>query len=111
MEREVFLDHLLRASAHCREFTTELVVESLPARYAFWVMLNCSYDRNPLAEGVVVFPNDVEKHGSRVGPLTADETVSLLWRDRMIPQWIDISAWDADEHLTYFELMCCGRFI
>ena len=37
-----------------------------------------------------------------------DATVSLLWRDQMILQWIDI--WDADGHLTYFELMCCGRF-
>ena len=26
----------------------------------------------------------------------------------MILQWIDI--WDADGHLTYFELMCCGWF-
>jgi hypothetical protein len=32
MDREVFLDHLLRASAHCREFTTRLVFDSLPGR-------------------------------------------------------------------------------
>jgi len=110
MERALFLDHLLRASARCREFTTEFVVDSLPATYAFWVMLNCSYDLNPLADGLVVFPDDVREHGKRVGPLTADAAVSLLWRDQMVPQWIDISVWDADVHLTYFELMCCGRF-
>jgi hypothetical protein len=28
----------------------------------------------------------------------------------MVPEWIDISVWEADEHATYFELMCCGRF-
>jgi hypothetical protein len=110
MDREVFLDHLLRASEHCREFTTRFVVDSLPSTYAFWVILNCSYDRNPLRDDEVVFPDDVRKHGKRVGPLTADAVVSLLWRERMVPEWIDISAWEADEHTTYFELMCCGRF-
>jgi hypothetical protein len=27
-----------------------------------------------------------------------------------VPAWIDIRAWDADEHTTSFELECCGRF-
>jgi hypothetical protein len=61
-------------------------------------------------DGEVVFPDDVQKHGKRVGPLTAEAVVSLLWRDQMVPEWIDISVWEADQHTTYFELMCCGRF-
>jgi hypothetical protein len=73
-------------------------------------MLNCSYDQNPLIDGEIVFPDDVQKHGKRVGPLTADAVVSLLWRNHMVPEWIDISVWEADQHVTYFELMCCGRF-
>jgi hypothetical protein len=110
MDREVFLDHLLRASAYCREFTTQFVFDSLPSTYAFWVMLNCSYDLNPLMDGEIVFPDDMQKHGKRVGPLTADAVASLLWRDHMVPEWIDISVWEADQHMTYFELTCCGRF-
>ena len=110
MHREVFLDHLLRASAHCREFTTRFVFESLPSAYAFWVVLNCSYDGHPLKDGEVVFSDDVQKHGDRVGPLMADAVVSLLWRDHMVPEWIDISVWEADQYVTSFELMCCGRF-
>jgi hypothetical protein len=110
MDREVFLDHLLRASELCREFATQFVLDSLPSKYAFWVLLNCSYDGNPLKDGEIIFPDDVQKHGKRVGPLTADAAVSLLWRDHMVPEWIDISAWEADQHVTYFELMCCGRF-
>jgi hypothetical protein len=35
--------------------------------------------------------------------------VSVLWRDGMVPQWIDISPWGASEYSTYFELTCCGR--
>jgi hypothetical protein len=110
MDCEVFRDHLLRASDHCREFTTQFVVDSLPDTYAFWVMLNWSYDRNSPRDDEIVFADDVQKHGKRVGPLTADAAASLLWRDHMVPEWIDISVWEADGHTTYFELMCCGRF-
>ena len=110
MDREVFLDHLLRASASCREFTAQLVFDSLPGTYAFWVLLNCSHDGHPLKDGEVVFPDDVQKHGKRVGPLRADAMASLLWRDHMVPEWIDISVWEANQHVTYFQLMCCGRF-
>lgn len=110
MDREVLLDHLLRASEHAREFATRFVLDSLPSRYAFWVLLNCSYDGNPLKDGETVYPDDVQKYGERAGPLIADDAVSLLWRDRMVPEWIDISVWESDEHVTYFELMCCGRF-
>ena len=36
--------------------------------------------------------------------------VSLLWRDRRVPEWIDITVIAADARATYFELSCCGRF-
>jgi hypothetical protein len=110
MDREVFRDHLIRASARCREFATQFVVDSLPSTYVFWVLLNCSYDRNPLRDGEIAFPDDVREHGERVGPLTADAVVSLLWRDGGVPEWIDVIPWEVDEHATYFELHCCGRF-
>jgi hypothetical protein len=110
MDRDIFLNRLLGASKYCRDFTIDLVSDSLPAGCNFWVLLNCSYDGNALKDGEVVFPNDVQAHGERVGPLRADEVVSLLWRDGMIPEWIDISVYDADEQTTYFKLGCCGRF-
>jgi hypothetical protein len=50
MDRAVFLDHLLRATAHCREFATQFVVDLLPSTCAFWIMLSSSYDRKPLME-------------------------------------------------------------
>jgi len=110
VDREVFLEHLQRASERCRKFTMQFVVDSLPRAHAFWVMLNCSYDRNPLRDDEIVFPEDVQNLGKRVGPLTVNAVASLLWRDRMVPEWIDISVWEADERATYFELTCCGRF-
>jgi hypothetical protein len=109
MNRDLFMDRLLRASERCRDFTTQFVTDLLPSTYEFWVLLNSSYDAD-LGPDEVVFPNDVQKYGSRVGPLDAEGVISLLWRDRMVPEWIDMSVWAADEHTTYFELTCCGRF-
>jgi hypothetical protein len=107
MDRDLFVDRLLRASDRCRTFTTQFVTDLLPSAYAFCVILNCSYDAD-LGPDEVVFPDDVQKHGSRVGPLDAEGVVSLLWRDRMVPKWIDMWVWAADEHTTYFQLTCCG---
>ena len=70
MDREVFLDHLLLASERSREFPARYVLDSLPGAYAFWVLLNCSYDKNPLVGDEIIFPNDFEKHGKRVGPVS-----------------------------------------
>lgn len=109
MDRDVFLAHLNDASGVCHEFTTRYVSDELPETFAFWVRLNQSYDEN-LTEGEVVFPDDVKIHGKRAGPLTADAVVSLLWRDGMVPEWIDISVWETDATTTYFKLTCCGRF-
>ena len=108
MDRDQFLDQLLRASERCRLFTTQFVTDLLPAAYAYWVELNCSYDGN-LGPDEVVFPDDVEKYWN-IGQLNPEGAVSLLWRERMVPEWIDIAVRAADEHTTYFELRCCCRF-
>ena len=57
--RDVFLDRLLRASARCRVFATQLVLDTLPETCAFWVELNQSFD-GELNTDEVVFPDDVE---------------------------------------------------
>ncbi|KRR18975.1 hypothetical protein CQ14_18995 [Bradyrhizobium lablabi] len=110
MDRETFLNRLLQASDQCRNFTAGFVVDLLPNTHLFWVHLNCSYDGNPLEPDEIVFPDDVQRYGSRVGPLEAEDVTSLLWRDRMVPEWIDISVWRSDEQATHFRLECCGRF-
>jgi hypothetical protein len=110
MDRGTFLDHLAKASEICREFATRFVLDSLPHASRFFVALNCSYDKIALKEGEVAFPDDVQKYGKRIGPLEKDDVMSLLWRDRMVPEWINISVCDADEQFTYVELKCCGRF-
>jgi hypothetical protein len=110
MDRDVFLDRLRRATRRSRACAAGLVVDTLPDADVYRVVLNCSYDGNPLHPDEVVFPADVEKHGRRVGPLAAEEVVSLLWRDRRVPEWIDIVVSATDERATHFTLDCCGRF-
>jgi hypothetical protein len=46
----------------------------------------------------------------RIGPLNAQEVVELLWRDALVPVWINILVTAADSEHTFFELSCCGRF-
>lgn len=110
MDRCSFADRLARASEFCREFTTKFVCDALPDALKYHVLLNQSYDANPLREGEVTFPDDLRTHESVVGPLDADDVASLLWRDGKVPEWIDISVWGTDRQNTYFELLCCGRF-
>ena len=110
MERRSFLDRLERASAFCRAFTADFVFDALPSTCKYVVCLNRSYDGNPLREGEITFPDDLQKHGDRIGPIDADDVASLLWREGKVPEWIDISVGRSDERNTYFELLCCGRF-
>ncbi|MDN5001073.1 hypothetical protein ACFQZO_09295 [Bradyrhizobium sp. GCM10027634] len=91
MERNIFLERLASASSCCRDFTAGYVSDLLADGWLYWTQLNCSYDKHPLRAEEIVFPDDVQKYGSRVGPLDAEGVADLLWRDGAVPEWIDIS--------------------
>ena len=76
----------------------------------YFVILNGSFDGNPLASGEHIFPDhDVPQFDARV-PRSAEEVVECLWRGGKIPEWIDITPYEADGTFLYSELLCCGRF-
>jgi hypothetical protein len=111
MERQAFALRLAKASSADKEFAASLVHDRLYDHFRYFVKLNCSADHQVRPEDpVLLFPDDVEKYGACIGPITADEVVSLLWRDHHVPEWIDISVWGVRHRTTYFELLCCGRF-
>ena len=110
MDRSSFVRRLARASELSHGFAKDFVLDVLPDAFKYFVRLNQSYDGNPLREGEVTFPDDVQKHGCCVGPVDADKVACLLWREGKVPEWIDISVWGTDQQNTYFELLCCGRF-
>ena len=93
-----------------REFAARFVSNALPDSFRYLVRLNQSFDGNELKPGERIFPDDITLHGECVGPLSLDGAVSLLFRDGLVPEWIDISVESVDGKHTDFELLCCGRF-
>jgi hypothetical protein len=86
------------------------VRNALPDSFLYTVHLNQSYDGNSLEPGEHVFPDDIARYGATVGPFNDSSVVDLLWRDGLVPEWIDISVERADSDHTHFSLLCCGRF-
>src|SRR5437899_10893533 len=109
MQREIFHDRLIKATARSFEFAKRFVRNRLPESFRDYVQLNASYDGNPLEAEEHVYPDDIARHGANVGPLSADQVVELLWRDGLVPEWIDVAVERTDSRHTFIELLCCGR--
>ena len=110
MQKEKFHEHLIRATGHSVDFARRMVRNRLPDSFQYLVCLNQSYDENPLKLGEQVFPDDVTRHGSCIGPISAEQVVKLLWREGIVPEWIDAAVLRADANCTFIQLLCCGRF-
>lgn len=110
MTKEKFGLTLLAASAASRRLATQFVVNDLPEACRYLVFLNQSYDGNPLEPGETVYPADLPQVGNLDAPLSVAEVVELLWRNGVIPEWIDISPARVRGSITVFSLICCGRF-
>jgi hypothetical protein len=111
VDRETFADRFRRAAEWSREFGQTFVLEELPDDLLFRVRLNSSYDRNPLREGEVVFPED-GSYERAVGVRLCDAAavVDVLWRDGRVPEWINLSPIGCTESATILEVVSCGRF-
>jgi hypothetical protein len=110
VQKDTFHEHLVRATRYAFECARRLVSNRLPESFQYLAHLNQSYDGNPLEPGEHAFPDDVARHGARVGPLSAEQVVELLWREGLVPEWIDISVERTDGTHAFIQLLCCGRF-
>jgi len=110
MDRGTFEARLRTASQQAVDFARQHVRQALPDEVAFLVYPNQSYDGNPRVGDEVVFPGDSLPDGHCHGPWSAGETVTFLWRDGRIPEWIDIAAQAEHGRRTLVGLRCCGRF-
>jgi hypothetical protein len=107
---EQFGEHLRRGTAAVRKAIAKFCWNALPDQDRYFVILNSSFDGNPLAPGEHVFPDhDMPQLDVRL-PRPAEEVVQKLWRAGQIPEWIDITPYEADRDFLYSELRCCGRF-
>jgi hypothetical protein len=110
MQKDAFRKRLIVATGHSLECARKFVRDHLPKVFRYMVHLNESYDGNPLKPGERIYPGDTIQHGAQVGPLSAEQVVELLWRDGVVPEWIDISVERVDGGFTILQLLCCGRF-
>ena len=58
MDKHTFAEHFVRAVTIARDGASNYVEEHLPDQLRFRVVLNSSYDGNPLHVDEVVFPED-----------------------------------------------------
>lgn len=111
MDRELFASRFRSATEHARVFGQRFVIEELPERPCFHVVLNASYDGNPLHADEHVFPEDGSVENQlAIGRCSEHEVIELLWRDGLVPEWIDVSVVGRLVDATLIEVLCCGRF-
>jgi len=110
MERQRFAQHLYSATQQAIDFARQYVTNELAGDVNYLVEPNQSCDDN-LREGEVVFPADSLPEGTHHGPWAAERVVEFLWRDGMVPEWIDIAVAEVpDSEGIHVGLLCCGRF-
>jgi hypothetical protein len=110
MEKTLFLKHLRDCAAKTHEGTLLVVTNNLRPPFHYYVLLNQSFDGNPLADGERILSDLKARGGEKVGPMTDTDVIDLLWRDGVVPEWIDVTPYTSDATGTYFQLRCCGRF-
>lgn len=110
LSREQFSQNLAKGTHAVREATLRLCWNQVPEDARYFLLLNSSFDGNPLADGEYLFPDHSKLQTDTRIPRTHDEVVARLWRDGKVPEWIDITPCEVDGRCAYYELRCCGRF-
>lgn len=111
MKRELFVERFADAARLAREFARRFLIEELPERIVFDLHLNASYDVNASSE-FSMFPED---SGSETALRTkrVDENAVLRWlfRNEMVPQWVNLQVAGIISDATIISIDACGRFI
>lgn len=110
MTREQFVANLALGTKAVRENITRFCWNVLPNGDRYYVILNSSYDGNPLAHEEHLFPDHNAPQPDIRVPQSVEEVTERLWRDGKVPEWIDITPYEVKGDFLYSELRCCGRF-
>jgi hypothetical protein len=110
MDINIFQDRLVEASEKAISWAREHVFNPLPSSYLYLLYPNQSYDSNPLEGDEEIFPEESLPDRKFLGPLNVEQVVEYLWRNGKVPEWVNVTVQAYDEHYSYLELLCCGRF-
>jgi hypothetical protein len=109
MDKSEFTRLFHESSIACVKFARRFLTDDLPDAIQYEVFPNSSYDGNSLHEDECVFPED-ELPLDEFHLMNADQVIDFLWRDGMVPEWVDLTVVAANQRHTTIELLCCGRF-
>ena len=113
MDKKTFHQNFIKAIGVVIPFSQKYVTNLLPSDCLSLLYPNMSYDGNPLVDDEQTFPEDsssLSEEEPYIGALTESEVIEFLWRNRKVPEWINVTVSTHDEKITYLELFCCGRF-
>jgi hypothetical protein len=110
MDQDVLAQRRQLATTQALEFTHRFVWNVLPAHCQYLLRPGLSGPKPVVQAGQLVFPDDIRKDTGHVGPLAVEGVVAYLWRNGLIPLWINLNVYAADESTTYLELHWCGDF-
>lgn len=110
MEQELFYDRFVQSAKFAREFAQRYLIEELPNRFVFDLHLNASFDGNASSE-FSLFPED-SNNETRLQTKRINEKSVCRWlyRDGMVPQWINFHVVGITSEATRIGIKACGRF-
>jgi hypothetical protein len=110
MDRSVFHERLRSAVGLAVKFAGSMILDILQNNPSFIVATNDSNDSN-IKGGETRFGALDLKPNEFWGPLENENlVVDLLWKNGLVPEWIDVCLATDSKNRQYIELHCCGRF-
>ncbi|WAS94179.1 hypothetical protein [Nannocystis punicea] len=110
MEREEFARRLAEATRRLLALTRTYVIDSLPEAVTYSLAMQPWVEHVPLGPGEVLFAADGERFRER-RRCNAEEAVELLWRDGLVPLWVDLVVVAVADGRTQIEAEVSPRFI
>lgn len=101
-----FRKNLKEASIDARDFAKTMVQNPLPDEIAFEI-INGVMDEELLEDDEVLIKEAVFDGTER---FTLDQVVEKLWRNGLVPVWINVSVKNYNDKATILGLECGGRF-
>jgi hypothetical protein len=110
MDKDIFSRHLDEATKMLVELTKQYCFNDLSDQYRYVLTPNFrTVDPNDehLSKQEIALLQKWNKQENKL--LTTEQVVYLLHHDNMVPLWINMTIYEAREHLTIIDLFCSRR--